>query len=107
MCIRDSSQTVLDLNSRARADRVLAGEVSPRGVETVSGSVVGEGDTVVTRRNQRGLGTGRGWVKNGDQWTVFGLHGDGSIDVRRIIGTGRATLPAAYVRQHVELGYAT
>ncbi|MHB8187706.1 MAG: ATP-dependent DNA helicase [Dermatophilaceae bacterium] len=107
LMIANDSQTVLDLNNRARTDRVLAGAVSPGGVETANGSVVGVGDSVVTRRNQRGLATSRGWVKNGDQWTVFGLHGDGSIDVRRINGTGRATLPAAYVRQHVELGYAT
>jgi conjugative relaxase-like TrwC/TraI family protein len=107
LMLANDSQTVLDLNSRARADRVAAGQVSPSGVETANGSIVGVGDSVVTRRNQRGLATGRGWVKNGDQWTVFGLHGDGSVDVRRINGTGRATLPAAYVREHVELGYAT
>ena len=35
------------------------------------------------------------------------MRSDGTIDVRRINGTGRATLPAAYVREHVELGYAT
>jgi hypothetical protein len=98
---------VLDLNNRARTDRVLAGSVSASGVETASGSVVGVGDSVVTRRNQRGLTTGRGWVKNGDQWTVVGVRRDGSIDVRRINGKGRAALPAAYVREHVELGYAT
>ena len=68
---------------------------------------MGVGDSVVTRRNQRGLATGRGWVKNGDQWTVVGVRRDGAIDVRRTNGTGRATLPAAYVREHVELGYAT
>jgi len=107
LMMANDSQTVLDLNSRARADRVLAGAVSSGGVETASGSIVGVGDSVVTRRNQRGLATGRGWVKNGDQWTVFGLHSDGSIDVQRTNGTGRATLPAAYVREHVELGYAT
>jgi len=107
LMMANDSQTVLDLNNRARADRVLAGAVSPGGVETRSGSLVGVGDSVVTRRNQRGLAAGRGWVKNGDQWTVTGMRNDGSIDVRRINGTGRATLPAAYVRQHVELGYAT
>ncbi len=65
------------------------------------------GDSVVTRRNQRGLATGRGWVKNGDQWTVTALRSDGALNVRRTNGTGWATLPAAYVREHVELGYAT
>ncbi|NMM32957.1 MAG: relaxase domain-containing protein [Phycicoccus sp.] len=107
LMMANDSQTVLDLNNRARTDRVLAGAVSPGGVETTSGSVVGVGDSVVTRRNQRGLATSRGWVKNGDQWTVTGVGNDGTIDVRRINGTGRATLPAAYVREHVELGYAT
>jgi AAA domain len=107
LMIANDSQTVLDLNNRARADRVGAGEVHPSGVETASGSVVGVGDSVVTRRNQRGLATGRGWVKNGDQWTVVGTHRGGTIDVRRTNGTGRATLPAVYVREHVELGYAT
>jgi conjugative relaxase-like TrwC/TraI family protein len=107
LMMANDSQTVLDLNNRARSDRVKAGEVSPSGVETAGGSIVGVGDSVVTRRNQRGLATGRGWVKNGDQWTVFGLHGDGSIDVRRTNGAGRAILPGSYVREHVELGYAT
>jgi len=107
LMIANDSQTVLDLNNRARSDRVLAGEVNPRGGETASGSVVGVGDAVVTRRNQRGLATGRGWVKNGDQWTVVGVRRGGPIDLRRTNGTGRATLPAAYVREHVELGYAT
>jgi conjugative relaxase-like TrwC/TraI family protein len=107
LMIAGDSQTVLDLNNRARADRVTAGEVSVGGVETGSGSVLGVGDAVVTRRNQRGLATGRGWVKNGDQWTVTGIRRDGAMHVGRINGTGRATLPAAYVREHVELGYAT
>jgi conjugative relaxase-like TrwC/TraI family protein len=107
LMIAGDSQTVLDLNNRARADRVLAGAVSASGVETASGSLVGVGDSVVTRRNQRGLATGRGWVKNGDQWTVNAVRSDGTVDVRRTNGTGRAALPAVYVRQHVELGYAT
>jgi len=60
LMIAGDSQTVLDLNNRAWADRVTVGEVSPTGVETGNGSVVGVGDSVVTRRNQRGLATGRG-----------------------------------------------
>jgi ATP-dependent exoDNAse (exonuclease V) alpha subunit len=107
LMIASDSQTVLDLNNRARADRVLTADVSASGVETAAGSVVGVGDSVVTRRNQRGSASGRGWVKNGDQWTVTAVRNDRTIDVRRTNGTGRATLPAAYVREHVELGYAT
>jgi hypothetical protein len=107
LMMANDSQTVLELNNRARVDRVAAGQVSPSGVETAGGSVVGVGDSIVTRRNQRGLATSRGWVKNGDQWTVTAVRRDGTIEVRRTNGTGRAALPAAYVRQHVELGYAT
>src|SRR5665811_1233677 len=73
LMIAGDSQTVLDLNNRARSDRALSGAVSAGGIETTSGSIVGVGDSVVTRHNQRGLTTGRGWVKNGDQWTVTGV----------------------------------
>jgi conjugative relaxase-like TrwC/TraI family protein len=107
LMIASDSQTVLDLNNRARAERVANGEVTQAGVETGSGSVVGVGESIVTRRNQRGLASGRGWVKNGDQWTVTAVQDDGAMDVERANGTGRATLPAPYVREHVELGYAT
>jgi conjugative relaxase-like TrwC/TraI family protein len=107
LMIANDSKTVLDLNNRARVDRVQAGQVSPGGVQTSTGSIVGVGDSVVTRRNQRALATGRGWVKNGDQWTVTAVRGNGAMDVQRTNGTGRATLPATYVRDHVELGYAT
>jgi hypothetical protein len=93
--------------SRTSSKTVSASPARSDGVETGNGSIVGVGDSIVTRRNQRGLATGRGWVKSGDQWAVFGLHSDGSIDVRRTNGTGRVTLPATYVREHVELGYAT
>ena len=65
------------------------------------------GDLVVTRRNHRGLTTGPSWVKNGDQWTVTAVHPDGAFDAARADGRGRATLPAAYVARHVDLGYAT
>ena len=101
------AQTVTDLNDRARATRVRAGEVAPAGVPLASGSAAGVGDLVVTRRNHRGLTTGQSWVKNGDRWTVTALRPDGAFDAVRVDGRGRATLPAAYVAQHVDLGYAT
>ena len=63
---------------------------------------------MVTRRNQRDLHAAGGWVKNGDQWTVTAAHQDGSLTVHRTNKAGTATrLPAEYVREHVELGYAT
>ncbi|WP_386053931.1 MobF family relaxase [Terrabacter terrigena] len=100
------AQTVADLNARTRADRVAAGEVSHGGVAIGGGATISVGDVVVTRLNQRDLATSGAWVKNGDIWTVTAIRGDGSVRVRRPSGGGVAVLPAAYVREHVELGYA-
>jgi conjugative relaxase-like TrwC/TraI family protein len=107
--IAENTETVDALNRRARADRVLAGQVSPEGVALHDGTVAGTGDTIVTRRNDRRLTTGRGWVKNGDQWTVLQADDDGRLTVRREGARGRretVRLPASYVAEHVELGYA-
>ncbi len=70
------------------------------GLTTAAGERIGVGDRVATRRNDRDLG-----VANRDTWTITGIGADGSLAV-----TGRngdRTLPAAYVREHVELAYAT
>lgn len=106
LLISGDHATVQELNARARQDRVLAGTVEPDGVLLHDGSLAGEGDRVVARRNERRLSTGRGWVKNGDQFDVLARQPDGSLVVR---GTSRATLvlPAAYVSEDLELAYAT
>ncbi|GAA2161088.1 conjugative relaxase-like TrwC/TraI family protein [Humibacillus xanthopallidus] len=101
------AQTVADLNARARADRVATGDVTAHGVLVEDGSTLGIGDVVVTRLNQRTLAASGAWVKNGDQWIVTAIRDDGSVLVRRPVGGGVALLPASYVREHVELGYAT
>ena len=107
--IAETSETVTALNQRARADRILAGQVAVEGVTLHDGTVAGRGDTIVTRDNNRCLSTGKGWVKNGDTWTVIASHKDGSLTVQRPGARGRrgrAMLPADYVAEHVELGYA-
>ena len=101
------AQTVADLNARARAHRVTAGEVSSEGVAVADGATIGVGDVIMTRHNQRALVTGQGWVKNGDDWIVQAIGKDGSVRVKRPDGGAVARLPAAYVQQHVELGYAS
>lgn len=101
------AETVADLNARARAHRVDAGQVAALGVQVADGVVVGVGDVVVTRHNQRALVTGRGWVKNGDDWVVQAVGKDGSMRVARAGGGAAAQLPADYVREHLELGYAS
>ena len=73
------------------------------------GTQASEGDLVITRSNDRRLRTLRGgWVRNGDRWRVTHVGKDGSMTVQRVgvaLG-GSVTLPAAYVAEHVDLGYA-
>ena len=107
--IAETSDTVTGLNQRARTDRILAGHVAVEGVSLHDGTVAGEGDTIVTRENDRRLTTGKGWVMNGDRWTVIESHEDGSLTVQHPGARrrrSRVTLPAGYVAEHVELGYA-
>lgn len=83
--------TVTTLNALARAARLKAG-------------------LVATRQNSRQLPTrDGGWVRNGDRWRVHRVHPDGALT---LTGTGTDTnagqvrLPAAYVAEHLQLGYA-
>jgi hypothetical protein len=66
---------------------------------------------VITRTNARTLRYGRNrWVHNGDTWQVTGRHRDGSLTVRHLDHRSRrggtVRLPADYVADSVELGYA-
>ncbi|KRF26098.1 TrwC relaxase [Phycicoccus sp. Soil803] len=108
LMVAADTATVAELNGRARADLVATSQVARDGVTTADGTTIGAGDVVVTRRNQRDLHATGGWVKNGDQWIVTAVHQDGSLAVHRTNKAGTATrLPADYVGDHVELGYAT
>jgi len=107
--IAETSDTVVTLNRRARADLVLDGAVDASAELTLhDGTTVSLGDTILTRHNDRRLRAGRDWVRNGMRWTVTELRRDGSIVVRRPDRRwgGSLVLPAAYVASHVELGYA-
>ncbi|WP_156253896.1 ATP-binding domain-containing protein [Pseudactinotalea terrae] len=103
-----TNDDVAYLNERARLHRVVAQEVADDGVRLADGTTAGVGDIVVTRQNDRLLRHGStDYVKNGDLWTVTGIHGDGALDVRHREHRTRTVLPAAYVGEHVQLGYAT
>jgi conjugative relaxase-like TrwC/TraI family protein len=99
--------TVDELNARAQGDRIGAGSVSGDGVPVSGGATAGIGDQVVTRQNNRRLSTGNHWVRNGDQWRVAGSHADGSLTLQRRHGAGLVHVPVDYVREHVELAYAS
>jgi hypothetical protein len=93
------------LNRRVQATRLAAREIGGPGRRLRSGEVLYVGDTVVTRRNDRALRTDRGvMVKNRARWEITGVSRDGAI--RATGPDGRIELPAQYVDQHVELGYA-
>ncbi len=107
--VAETRDDVSALNQRARADLILDGTLKPgREVELNDGTTAGVGDTIITRRNDRRLRSGKTWVRNGDTWTITGVRDDGSVT---ILKTGRRfggsiVLPAAYVSDHVDLGYA-
>jgi conjugative relaxase-like TrwC/TraI family protein len=108
--VAEATETVRCLNTRARAERIAgrdpAGSIE---VQLADGTRASIGDLVITRRNNRRLPTAReGWVRNGDRWRVTHVNHDGSITAERGgIGVSESvTLPAAYVAEHVDLGYA-
>jgi conjugative relaxase-like TrwC/TraI family protein len=116
--VAEASETVQRLNARARAERIAGG--GPAGsieVRLGDGAGASIGDLVITRRNDRRLhpmrgGRCGGWVRNGDRWRVTHVYDDESMTVSRLgssdaaSNTDSVTLPAAYVAEHVDLGYA-
>ncbi|WP_370324571.1 ATP-dependent RecD-like DNA helicase [Euzebya sp.] len=106
LLIAPTREHVTALNQRAHTDRVDDGDVDPSTVVRLHDrTLAGVGDVILTRRNHRRLADGSGrWVCNGDRWTVSSIHADGTLTVRGNGGT--VQLPAEYVADHVELGYA-
>jgi conjugative relaxase-like TrwC/TraI family protein len=109
LLVADSNEAVTALNVRARTDLILDGTVrGPREAKLHDGTHAAVGDTVITRRNDRRLRDGRGWVRNGDRWTVSEVREDGSLALRRAGRKrgGMVVLPADYAVEHLDLGYA-
>jgi hypothetical protein len=78
------------------------------GVTLADGNACEAGDVVITRRNNRRLTVGNlDWVKNGDRWQVVSMSRDGNLEVQSLRSRRTVRLPASYVRDWVELGYAT
>ncbi len=105
--VTDSNESLQALNNRARGDLILYGIVNARReVELHDGTRAATGDTVITRRNDRRLRTGRAWVRNGDRWTVTEVHDDGALTLRRVGRKWGASvvIPAEYAAEHLDLG---
>ncbi len=98
--IADTRDRVAALNGVIRDRLVAAGHVDDvDALATDAGQRIGTGDRIATRRNDVDLA-----IANRDVWTVTRVRADG-IDVTGDRGT--RGLPAPYVREHVELAYAS
>ena len=108
--IASTNETVTKLNDLAQAHAIEHGQVNTGtgAVALHNSSRAHLGDTIVTRKNARRLivNSGQDFVKNGDLWRVTDLHNDGRITAQHLAHGGKVTLPASYVEQSVELGYA-
>ncbi|WP_052947180.1 MobF family relaxase [Dermacoccus sp. PE3] len=103
------NEVVTDLNARARHARLAISDapVGPS-VALRSGLEASTGDTIVTRKNNRRLMlSATDFVKNGDRWTITDVRVDGSLRVEHNTLHRSVTLPADYVREQVDLGYAS
>ena len=109
LLIASTNAQVRELNLRAQAARLAAAGVpADRKVTLADGTIVSEGDVIITRRNDRRLAlSATDFVANGDRWTVASIRPDGALGVRHSRSQRRVTLPADYVAEHVQLGYAT
>lgn len=107
--IAETRENVTALKVRARADLILDGTLKPGPEITLSdGSMAGAGGTIITRHNYRRLRNRRGWVRNGQTWTITAVRHDGSVTIRSPGSEfgNSIVLPAEYVADHVDLGYA-
>ncbi|GEP33864.1 hypothetical protein NSZ01_16320 [Nocardioides szechwanensis] len=101
LVIANTRDQVRDLNAAIRDQRLASGDTAANGaVTTAAGEHIAPGDRITTRHNNRDLG-----VANRDTWTVTGTDDNGGLLVNG--RGGERTLPASYVREHVELAYAT
>lgn len=107
LMLAPTRELVIELNTRARRDRITDGRVHGPSIGLSDGTNASTGDLIITRRNDRRLRLSpTNWVKNGDRWHIESVHPDGSLQVTHARRGTRTTLPAAYVREHVDLGYA-
>jgi thymidine kinase len=98
--VADTREQAAELNAAIRDELIAAGRVDDQHTTTTAaGQRIGAGDRITTRRNHPGLN-----IANRDTWTITGVDRDGGITVTGAHGS--RTLPADYVREHVELGYA-
>ena len=108
LMIVTSNERAAVLSERARHALMGTGVLGDGPTVQLRDNVASIGDHIVTRRNDRRLRTStRGFVVNGDVWTVIAVYPDGAADARRHSDGSTITLPADYLADHAHLAYAT
>lgn len=113
LLIAQDNAQVAELSARVRADLVRAGKVSEDGVVLCTGreehgieTKAGVGDLIQLRRNNRHITAENGqFAVNRTVAEVTGISDNGALTVKLEDGS-QMHLPAAYVKEHVELAYA-
>ncbi|MCB0968657.1 MAG: relaxase domain-containing protein, partial [Ilumatobacter sp.] len=101
------NEHVTAINHHIQNSRLLSADLDTGTATQIVGGTVMVGDVVATRHNDRRLRTTTGdSIRNRHRWTITHTSHDG-VTVTRLGGHGTITLPTDYVRQHVELAYAT
>lgn len=108
LLIADAGDTVAELNGRAQQWRIEQGLVDMTVRAAARGEqIVGRGDRVITRVNDRRvLSAGGRFVKNGQRWTVLTCFDDGSIVLVSPEDGDTLTVGGDYATNSVELAYA-
>ncbi len=111
----DGTEVMMLARTRDDVDQLNA--LAKTGAQTAGHShgphlVIGDksfqaGDVIRARRNNRSITIGETHVRNGDRYTILATTQDGGLLVDNLTGRGRTILPAAYLAEHVEHGWAT
>lgn len=111
LLVAATKEDVEALNLGAQQVRQADGAIDVGGPAVrLQGSYRGHvGEVILTRRNDYNLPTSTGdVVRNGQRFEITEIHADGHIVASRLDESGaQVTLPAEYVRSHVQLGYAS
>ena len=110
MVIAPTNDDVNTMNAMIQQTHLDSGEVSSRGrtVTLSDGLTAHKGDTILARKNEL-IGRGREGtrVMNGQLMTVRTVRKDGSIDAFDPRTQSQVHLPAYYVADNTQLGYAS
>ncbi|WP_237234487.1 MobF family relaxase [Rothia nasisuis] len=112
LMLAPTNEDVKKLNEFAQVAAIDAGQVKESAKHVAlldDGSNAYRGDVIVTRKNKYKfiVNNGKDFVKNGDLWQVRKVTTDGQLKVKHLGHGGVITLPASYVKEYVQLGYAS